>query len=447
MRKTVEHILGIIAVIMLPVLAGCQKETIEREHGTEPVSLMLYDQLQTEVATRAGIPSGWNTYIPNEAGLPTSIKCFFTEPGGSRRDDGVFTYKKKKDETTGVETGKWESTLRVDPGTWYSVFGFMPATNLENDAIEGELVFDSEDSGDKSDPHNTVTLKIKGLNSVNNVDVAAIVGIGEKNYYENFANANDVTDLNDNALKGRTQLGYFCYVGQKNHNNIVLLVKHLYACVDMKFSVDEEYSKLRTIKLTKITLTSSNSGLVDATLKLKPLYTSPDRTVIPGSKSEIPSTLPEPLANYTVYGDPLPEDPLPSDNIGFTIYPSATGSDEAVILDEPEGKLLDVVGIQVPGFFTPTKMVLDEDGNISPTGNNELVNLSITTEYNVYDKAGNLLSTRTAVNKLPQPLKSDGTPEDIVAGTKYTLPIKVVPTYLYQLSDADLDNPTLVIGE
>ena len=99
MRKTVEHILGIIAVIMLPVLAGCQKETIEREHGTEPVSIMLYDQLQTEVATRAGIPSDWKEYEPNEAGLPTSIKCFFTEASGSRRDDGVSTADFKNKDT------------------------------------------------------------------------------------------------------------------------------------------------------------------------------------------------------------------------------------------------------------------------------------------------------------------------------------------------------------
>ena len=61
--------------------------------------------------------------------------------------------------------------------------------------------------------------------------------------------------------------------------------------------------------------------------------------------------------------------------------------------------------------------------------------------YDVYDKEGNKTRANcVAENKLPA--------DQIVAGLnkRTTLTLMVNPTYLYVLSDPDLDNPTVVIN-
>jgi len=62
------------------------------------------------------------------------------------------------------------------------------------------------------------------------------------------------------------------------------------------------------------------------------------------------------------------------------------------------------------------------------------------THYDVYDKENNLIrENQSARNTLSL---SDLTLEQ---GKKYTITITVAPTYLYVLSDPDLDNPTFTL--
>lgn len=66
-------------------------------------------------------------------------------------------------------------------------------------------------------------------------------------------------------------------------------------------------------------------------------------------------------------------------------------------------------------------------------------NLELETEFDVYDKKGNKIAERTATNKLTTPLT------DLERGEKRALLITVDPSYLYVLSDPDLNNPTITI--
>lgn len=60
--------------------------------------------------------------------------------------------------------------------------------------------------------------------------------------------------------------------------------------------------------------------------------------------------------------------------------------------------------------------------------------------YDVYDKAGNKIRKDcTAENKL-------SLTSDLSRGKMHTVNITVTPTYLYVLSDPDLDNPTVTIN-
>ena len=60
------------------------------------------------------------------------------------------------------------------------------------------------------------------------------------------------------------------------------------------------------------------------------------------------------------------------------------------------------------------------------------------TTYDVYDRKGNLIRENSeATNKLPNLAA--------VRGQKVQVNLTVNPTYLYVLSDPDLDNPTITI--
>jgi hypothetical protein len=73
---------------------------------------------------------------------------------------------------------------------------------------------------------------------------------------------------------------------------------------------------------------------------------------------------------------------------------------------------------------------------------NGITKLVLTSEYDVYDKDGNLIRQNcTAENKLPV------TPdEQWKSGNRIVVPLTVEPTYLYVLSEPDLDNPTIIIN-
>ena len=66
--------------------------------------------------------------------------------------------------------------------------------------------------------------------------------------------------------------------------------------------------------------------------------------------------------------------------------------------------------------------------------------LSIVSTYDVYDKDGNLLSeNRKAENSLAAPLAG------VLRGQKGIITLTVNPTYLYILSNWDINNPEFVI--
>jgi hypothetical protein len=83
----------------------------------------------------------------------------------------------------------------------------------------------------------------------------------------------------------------------------------------------------------------------------------------------------------------------------------------------------------VPGFFTPM---------VEQTGGATTFTLRCT--YDVYDAKGNLVRPDcSAENKIT-------IAQTFYEGTSYTVPLTIEPTYLYQLSEFDLDNPTIKVG-
>ena len=165
-----------------------------------------------------------------------------------------------------------------------------------------------------------------------------------------------------------------------------LLLNHLYASVRFSMKIDEVYAQLRTIKLKRMTL-STNKDSVSATISLKHNTTG-----------EVPIT-----------------------NV---VYTETGSSSEAVIFSDDEGTALDkTTPLAIDACFAPT---LSES-------------LTLVSSYDVYDSKGNLIRANcSATNKIPNLYAS--------RGQRVQLNLIVNPTYLYVLSDPDLDNPAVVVN-
>lgn len=166
---------------------------------------------------------------------------------------------------------------------------------------------------------------------------------------------------------------------------IYMLLNHLYASVRFSMIIDEDYAQLRTIKLKSMTL-STNKGSVSAEISLTHNTTG---------------TIPITGVTYTATGT----------------------SSEAVIFSDDEGTALETTPMAIDACFAPT---LSES-------------LTLASTYDVYDSKGNLIRANcSATNKIPNLNAS--------RGQRVQLNLTVNPTYLYVLSDPDLDNPTVGVN-
>ena len=194
-----------------------------------------------------------------------------------------------------------------------------------------------------------------------------------------------VKNKDEELKEGQFSWSWPITAGDDNYK-IHLLMDHLYAAALFRLKIDAEYAQLRTIKLKTMTL-STDYGNVIATIS---------------------------LTHNTTGASPI-------SNVNF----AASGSSDAVLV-----------------FNSDTGTALDKDTPVdintcfAPTLSN---NLTMVTTYDVYDSKDNLIRQNcTATNKLPN--------LDATRGQKVQVKMTVNPTYLYVLSEPDLDNPTITIG-
>ena len=188
------------------------------------------------------------------------------------------------------------------------------------------------------------------------------------------------------------RLGQFGYEGSANR--MFLLFKHLYAGLHFRMYVDSEYGALRTIKVKRLTLTTAIqiSTSIDMYVDLKANNVNAD---------------PVESVNYVNKEGTV-------DYASITLFPTDNSSRDFVVpVDTPEDFL---------GCFAPNKC-------------NSFV---LKSEYDIYDKKGNLIRencvAENTINVLP-----------LAAGELLSVSLKIQPTYLYQLSEPDMDNLEFVI--
>lgn len=193
--------------------------------------------------------------------------------------------------------------------------------------------------------------------------------------------------------------GYFAYQGSASakSNFVFLLFDHLYAALRIKMRVHDDYAALRTIKLKSLSLKTyagetTSSQKTDIVVDLK---------ATDGSN--------------------------PIQSITYT--PSGSAMTEPMEFWSSESEELTTAPKTFVGHFMP----------------DDITTLVLTSVYDVYDTQRNLIRKdckATNTMELSELLTGQVTTS---RGSRYTINMTIKPTYLYMLSEPDLDNPTVTV--
>ena len=288
-------------------------------------------------------------------------------------------------------SGKWRTNVEIDPsevGTYY-LYGYVPHTlNM------GYSISSTATSGDNSAYSSGAVLTISNVPSIMPTDFCVV--IGAKN------GKNDYKETEDYSVTGLRR-GNFAYeaaaisdAGGGSGNFVYLLFDHLYAALSFHIRVNGDYEVLRTIKLKEIELQSSTD---DTPTKEK-------TTVVVTMAANDGST------------DPIT-------NVSFT--PTGENNVKTSIFHSEDGYELDTDYERFTGHFMPKGVT----------------KVFLTCTYDVYDKKGNLVRQNSKAENTIRLASLFDRFDEMRSGTRYNIYLTVHPTYMYVMSDPDLDNPEM----
>ena len=236
------------------------------------------------------------------------------------------------------------------------------------------------------------TMSIKGLKVLTQTDPCVIVGVGRQQ-----ESTSDVT----------LKWGTFDFTFKEGTSDVIdymsILLDHIYSRYHFQVKIDADYAQLRTIKITKMTLEALSNdgtqtvGTVNATVNIQTNTTNTN-----------------PISSVT--------------------YSPNTGTRSVTFFENTTTPLSLTTSYQDAGFC------------LAP-GDQHWFRL--TTVYEVYnrsDKENKLIRTNTATNTFDTANFKEHKITNTNPGLDHTIQIIVNPTYLYVLSDSDLDNPTFDIN-
>ena len=286
---------------------------------------------------------------------------------------------------------KWRTNIETIPSGTSYLYGYIP----ELPAIRYSI---TDRDGADAAYNGGAIMTLQNVPTVMPNDLCVV--IGAKHGYDKEHDG-DNTDPRTNRLRQ----GDFSFTAADSAtgNYVFLLFDHLYAALRIRMRMHDDYAALRTIKLKSLQLgtmadASTTRQKTDITISLQ---------TTDGSVS--------PITGIT-YAQP---DTYPViDGTGLEFWSDPAGT--ALTTD-----------------FQPFI------GHFMPTGITKLI---LTSTYDVYDRKGNLIrlnckATNTMVLK---DMLTDQTVTE--RGKRYTINMTIQPTYLYMLSEPDLDNPTVIIN-
>ena len=335
--------------------------------------------------TRAWVPpTGYSLYDADEK----IIDIHFTQNG----EDPMQCYFFKS-------SGQWRVSLpegKELAAESYYLYGYVPHSVGMSCEISSTTT-----PGDNSAYSSGAVMKVKNVPTVLPSDLCVVIGA---------RNGKDDYDADaDYNVTGLTR-GNFEYVGtatsgEGTGNYVYLLFDHLYSALRIGMRVHDDYAALRTIKVKELRLqTATAEGATTA-------------------KTDITVSL---TANGTG------SDPITS----ITFTPQGETLSDGSVFESAGGQTLTGSYSYFTSYFMP----------------NSVTKLLLTSTYDVYDKnatpehpEGNLIRKDCqATNTLDISRLFD---RHTVAnsGVRYTVNITIKPTYLYVLSEPDLNSPMMEV--
>lgn len=379
-----------------------------------------FDELQNADGVAIGGVNGYTTYFAEEMLLPRGTRSnetnrtsnsyvgltrawdiptgYVAYEGGyqpiafSLTQDGISEEKKKElMDNFFMSSGTWRTYKEMPSKDTYYLYGYIPHL------VGIKFGITDHDGGETDEDKNAeyskgAIITLQDVPSVMSGDLCVIIG------------AKDGTDKeHDNGLRA----GNFQYTtlnGSDKKDYVFLLFDHLYAALQVTMSVDPDYAKLRKIKLKSLQL--STKAKETATKKKTNITVKLAATDVGSPITSI---------DYDQTGDDMTE--------GLAFWPPSSSSSSGTVLGTTPQTFI--------GHFLPQNVTT----------------LILTSTYDVYDMDDNLIrkgcqATNTMV--LGELLSEEF--EATRCGMKYEITMTIQPTYLYMLSDPDLDNPTVTVN-
>ena len=407
-----------------------EQQQVEEEEQGVPIGLECYvrdygvyepDEANgAKGMTRAEpswMPSGYSTFIGTGS---KAIGAFFTA-------DSPAESKEKKRIWFHTDENKWYiEGKEITTGDFY-IYGYMPFNAADVDVSPNTV------GGDTSYEKGAI-MTFNDMKSVMTKDICVIVGASHG--YKTSTDPPEILPANPPADLAIGKFG-LCNMksgeGSGNENYLFLLCEHLYARLEFKFRVDNSapyyYASLRTIKLRKVELTGYTYTLSNLS----------DKKVMKDK------------GNFTVNLVANNTGSSPVDgSILFTPDPTSDNMSPELLFESEEGEPLPKSTDKYPEDYVDVSL-RGKDKYTIETGYVPYFNLSGSTKvcyvlrstYDVYDKKGNLVRQNCVAENLIVPNERFNQAQ-LYRGEKYELQLTVMPTYLYQLSEPDLDNPGMV---
>ena len=393
--------IGLIRLMGLMGLMGfwgsCSEEQVVEPVVKQQVAVEVHPYVlayEDIAMTRAWLPP--TDYFLVAGTEDNSIGIAFTQDGQEPEYGHFF----KSGET-------WRSSVNITTAGTYYLYGYAPHTTGMSCEISS-----SETPNDNSAYSDGAVLTIKNVPAVTPNDVCVLVGA--KNGKDDYK-----ADPLDFSVTGLVP-GQFEYEAQTmgpggGANYAFLLFDHLFSSLQLRFNLNAEYAALRSIKIKELGLRTYSNLADDGSVNMK--------------KYDVTIKLQKTLDGSS---------PIVKDNGGndiITFLPSSVPGNQqdvngTVFFTSDGGENLPVE----PGYTTFF-------ANFVPAGVKKLV---LTSTYDVYDNKGNKIREGcTAENTIKLNIFNGQT--ETFRGRRYTIELTVNPTYLYMMSDPDLDNPTLEI--
>lgn len=428
MNRFYRNNIKLVALLLMAVgtlFVGCTDD--DEELGKRKTStLQLIPAVSVPnvaVVTRAAgdpLPNSWKLYediYPLSLDRTVAINIFMVDNKTPGTSDPASVTGTSNNKFTLKKNGNWDSNIRVVDAQKYYIFGFLCDTysSAKLSLLDGSSTY--SDGG---------KIELNGLGAATAADVSLVVGTRKPVVGEDMSNADVVKGIIEHPdapsvdPSGKDALGMFDYAAATNNNYICLWLDHLYSCVNFEFEVEDKYSQLREIQMKKVTLTV-NGQTYNVTAEVRK-----DKTpaLLHIKSVEPDASIAAKDFKVTVFDGDATKIPAHSE-IGTT---DASGNT--------------IKALSVPGYFAPGRMkefTAEFEFDVISKGYNYATGKQITTRKSV-----------TAKNKFPANIfgyddETTKTAKTLDPGRVYTIKATIAPTYLYQLAEDDLDNPTIHI--